>query len=127
MSPRDAHNLARSIRHHREAAGLSINALARAAGLPPSTVLRFEAGEYEAPDPDKLERLAGALGVDSEEFFAHYPAPERLPDFAPYLRAKFGMSKDAVAEAEQFFAELEAREKRKKGPKKGGRRGNRAR
>ncbi len=127
MSPRDAASLAKSIRRHREAAGLSINALARAAGLPPSTVLRFEAGEYEAPDPDKLQRLAVALGTDPEEFFAHYPAPEKLPEFAPYLRAKYGMSAEAVAEAEQFFAELEAKQQRKQKRSKGGRRGNRAR
>jgi transcriptional regulator with XRE-family HTH domain len=125
MSPRDAASLAKSIRRHREAAGLSINALAREARLPPSTVLRLEAGEIEAPDPDKLQRLAAALAIDPEEFFAHYPAPEKLPDFAPYLRAKYGMSAEAVAEAEQFFAELESRQKPKR--RKGGRRGNRAR
>lgn len=129
MSPRDVASLAKSIRRHREAAGLSISGLAREAGLEPSTVLRLEAGEFEAPDPNKLQRLAAALGIDPEEFFAHYPAPERLPEIAPYLRAKYGMSSEAVAEAERLFAELEARHQPKKKQQRstGGRRGKRAR
>lgn len=114
MSPRDAASLADAIRRHREAAGLTQAALAREIGVPASTVFRLERAEIEAPDPDKLARLATALGIDPEALFAKYPAPERLPAFAPYLRAKYGMSADAVAEAEQFFAALEKREKRKR-------------
>jgi hypothetical protein len=41
---------------------------------------------------------------------------------APYLRAKYGMSEQAVAEAETFFAELKQRDRGK-----GGRRGKRRR
>lgn len=124
MSQRDAAKLAKTIQRRREAAGLSLGALARKIGVPPSTVMRLERGEVEAPDPDKLERLAAALEIDPEELFALYPAPERLPDFAPYLRAKFGMSAEAVKEAEQFFGELEAKPKKKSS---GGRRGKRPR
>ena len=126
MSPRDAANLAKTIRRHREAAGLSQAALAREIGVPPSTVFRLELGEIAAPDPDKLQRLAAALSIDPEELFARYPAPDRLPEVVPYLRAKYGMSAAAVAEAERFFSELEAREQNKQ-PKKGGRRGKRSR
>ena len=124
MSRRDAARLGNRVRRHREAAALSQGALARAIGVPTSTVLRLERGEVEAPDPDKLHRLAAALQIDPEELFAHYPAPERLPEFAPYLRAKYGMSAEAVAEAERFFAELERRTPPKP---KGGRRAKRAR
>lgn len=122
MSPKDSTSLAETIRRHREAAGLSQLALARMIGVPASTVFRMERAEVEAPDPDKLQRLAAALEIDPEELFSQYPAPERLPEFAPYLRAKYGMSAEAVAEAEQFFAGLAEREK-----PKGGRRGKRAR
>lgn len=127
MSPRDAASLAETIRRHREAAGLSQLALAKKVGVQASTVFRLERGEVEAPDPDKLQRLAAALEVDPEEFFALYPAPERLPEFAPYLRAKYGMSADAVKEAEDFFADLEKRSQPKPKPGKGGRRAKRAR
>lgn len=121
MSPKNAASLARVIRRHREAAGLSQSALAQAIGVPASTVMRLERADVAAPDPDKIERIAAALSIEPEELFAEYPASDRLPDFAPYLRAKYGMSAEAVTEAEQFFAELAKKEK------KGGPRAKRAR
>lgn len=124
MSQRDAAKLGNRIRRRREAAGLSLGALAKAIGVPPSTILRMERGEVGAPDPDKLERLAKALEIDPEDLFSLYPDPKQLPEFAPYLRAKYGMSAEAVEEAEKFFAELETKAAAKQ---KGGGRGKRAR
>lgn len=121
MSPKDPASLAQTIRRHRERAGLSQQALAKKIGVPASTVMRLERGDIAAPDPDKLERLAAALQIEPEELFAQYPAPEKLPDMAPYLRAKYGMSASAVTEAEEFFAELAKKDKH------GGRRAKRAR
>jgi transcriptional regulator with XRE-family HTH domain len=113
VSPKDPASLAETIRRHRERAGLSQQALAKRIGVPASTVHRLERAEVEAPDPDKLERLAAVLEIDPEELFAKYPAPEKLPDMAPYLRAKYAMSKEAVVEAEQFFSDLAKREKQR--------------
>lgn len=121
MSPQYRTILARTIKRHRKAAGMSKYALAMETGIPQSTILRLEAGKIEAPDPDKIERIAKVLKIESEELFAAYPAPERLPDMAPYLRAKFGMSDEAVAEAEQFFSGLADKDK------KGGARAKRSR
>lgn len=112
MSPKNPAILARTIKRHRKAAGMSKYALAMATDLPQSTILRLEEGKIEAPDPDKIERIAEALEVEPEELFAAYPAPERLPDMAPYLRAKFGMSDEAVTEAEKFFADLADKDKK---------------
>lgn len=117
MSRRDAARLGNRIRRRREAAGMSLGALGKAIGVPPSTILRMERGEVGAPDPNKLERLAKTLEIDPEELFSLYPDPKQLPEIAPYLRAKYGMPAEAVKEAEKFFAELEA----KATPKKGGR------
>jgi len=116
MSPNDTSKLGAAIRHHRQAAGLSQLALANQIGVPASTVLRLERGEFNRPDPEKLARLAEALEIEAEELYALAPYPD-LPEMAPYLRAKYGMSEEAVAEAEEFFADLEQREKH------GGRRG----
>ncbi len=112
MSPKNAAKLAATIRHHRKAAGITQPDLAEAIGVPSSTVFRLEQGDVQAPDPDKLQRIAAVLKIDPEELFAHYPEPDRLPEFAPYLRAKYGMSAEAIEEAERFFADLE------KGPSK---------
>jgi len=116
VSPKDTSKLGATIRRHREKAGLSQLALAKQIGVPASTIFRLEKGEFGRPDPEKLARLAEVLGIEAEELYALAPYPE-LPEMAPYLRAKYGMSAEAIAEAEEFFAELEQRDKQ------GGRRG----
>ena len=121
MNPRDTTKLGNAIRRYRQAAGLNQLALANQIGVPASTIFRLEKGEFGRPDPDKLARLADALGVEAEELYALAPYPE-LPEMAPYLRAKYSMSTEAVAEAEAFFAELKKRDK-----KTGGQRGKRRR
>lgn len=120
MSPKNAAKLAQTIRRRRTAAGITQPDLAQAIGVPTSTVFRLEQGDVRAPDPDKLQRIATVLEIEAEELFALYPAPERLPEFAPYLRAKYGMSAEAVKEAEEFFAELETRRSPKPKSRKGG-------
>ena len=118
MTPKTPASLAKAIARHRKRAGLSQQGLATKIGVPASTIFRLERAEVEAPDPDKLERIAAALEIDPEELFARYPAPEKLPDMAPYLRAKYGMSAEAVAEAEQFFSKLSSRDEQKqRGPR----------
>lgn len=116
MPPAKAKQLGTLLKRHRETQGLSLEAVASEAGMPRSTLLRLERGEFAVPDPDKLQRLAEALGIEPEELFARYPAPDGLPDPAPYLRAKFGMSKEAIAEAEALF-------EKHAGKSSGGRRG----
>jgi transcriptional regulator with XRE-family HTH domain len=121
MSPsKSTTKLGNAIGRHRKAAGLSQLALANKIGVPASTVFRLEKGEFGMPDPEKLARLAEALGIEAEELYALAPYPQ-LPEMAPYLRAKYGMSEEAVAEAEEFFANLKKRDNR------GGRGGKRRR
>jgi ribosome-binding protein aMBF1 (putative translation factor) len=59
---RHAVELGRSARELRERNGLSLLQVARAAGMQPSAVERFESGAY-LPSLPVLERLAKALGV----------------------------------------------------------------
>jgi transcriptional regulator with XRE-family HTH domain len=49
------------LRRKREKMGCSKNQLARALDLPDPMVLRFESGEFAAPRPHKLARLARLL------------------------------------------------------------------
>ena len=64
MLPEQRHavELGRTARQIRERHGLSQLQVARAAGMQPSAVERFEAGAY-LPSLPVLERLAKALGV----------------------------------------------------------------
>jgi transcriptional regulator with XRE-family HTH domain len=121
MSPASSPQLGEFVRSQREAAGLSMAALAQAAGIPRSQVLRIERAEIR-PGPDTLARLADALRLAVEDLYvlAGYTAPEGLPGFETYLRTKFDMSDAAIAEAEAFVHGLQDKEQK-------GRRGKRAR
>lgn len=127
MGSENAKQLGDFVRRQRHAKGVSLEGLAEQTGIPHSTISRIETGKFDAPRPDKLGRLAAALDVRYEELFAlaGYATPAGLPEPAPYLRAKYRhLPDEALAEAERFFAELEARYEEKP---KGGQRAKRAR
>ena len=97
------------LRQQREALGYSKNRLARAAGVPDSTVLRFERGLFSAPRPDKLARFAQLLGLRLADLYAKagYIVPEELPSFASYLLVRYpALPQEAMAELEEHFEHL---------------------
>jgi transcriptional regulator with XRE-family HTH domain len=74
--------LARRVRQLREAAGLSQQALATAAGLSISVVTHLEQGKKADPRISTVAALAGALGVTVDRLLAEAdeptaPAPKR--------------------------------------------------
>lgn len=56
-----------------------------------ATVARIEQGQFAAPGPDKLARIAEALGLNAADLFglADYTVPDELPSFRPHLRSKY--------------------------------------
>ena len=77
--------------------------------MPDVTVLRFEQGAFAAPAPDKLARLAAALGLTLADVYAlaDYAVPNDLPSFTPYLRTKYrDLPKDDIAAIERYAANL---------------------
>lgn len=113
--PPTNHELGAFIRKTRQERGIGLRPLAEAAGLDWSYIGRLEKGEIGTPDPIKLQKLARALEVEVEDFYAlaGYLMPEGLPDLAPYLRAKFDLPEDASGDVERYVARL----KRRYGPK----------
>ena len=92
--------------------GYSISQLARAAGVPPSTVKRFEGGEFAAPRPDKLARFAGLLNLNLADVFAKagYVVAHDLPAFEPYLNTKYpDLPQSASNELSELFVSLAER------------------
>jgi transcriptional regulator with XRE-family HTH domain len=66
-----------------------------------ATVVRLEQGLFAAPRPDKLSRIAEALGMSLADVFAfaEYVVPGDLPSFHPYLLSKYpDMPKAAIDE-----------------------------
>lgn len=106
MSPNtpDLGTLIARARHDR---GLSMEGLAAATGVSKGLVWQWERGN-KTPTAANLARVARALDVDFEDLFAlaGYVTPDALPTLAPYLRTKYGLSDDAIAEAERLFADL---------------------
>lgn len=107
MPPRDR-QLGDYVKRQREAAERSMAQLAGDAGIPRSQVMRIERGDIR-PGPETLGKLARALKVDVEDLYAlaGYAAPEQLPGFEPYLRARHGWSDEAIAEALAVFERIE--------------------
>jgi transcriptional regulator with XRE-family HTH domain len=86
-----AQELGRKLRTRREELGLSTRRLAEQAGMDDATVVRLEQGAFAAPRPDKLSRIADALGLSLADVFAfaEYVVPGDLPSFHPYLLSKY--------------------------------------
>lgn len=105
------------IRALREAKGFSVRGLAAQAQVDATWLSRLEHGVYESPDPRSLYRLARALDVEVVDLYltAGYGDGHRLPGFAPYLRSKYDLPDDAVAQLKAHFDLINERYQREKG------------
>jgi transcriptional regulator with XRE-family HTH domain len=109
MSPQAAAKLGAYLRETREEQGLSQRAVAKRGDLDHVTVARLEQGLFLNPRPETLKTLADVLGLNLSDLFtmAGYVQPQGLPNFAPYLRTKYGeMPDEAVAELDAHFQKI---------------------
>jgi transcriptional regulator with XRE-family HTH domain len=109
VEPKQAAKLGRLFRSRREELGLSTRQLAEEAEMNFATVARIEQGQFAAPKPDKLARIAEALGLSTADVLglAGYPVPEGLPSFRPYLRSKYrDMPTEAVDDLNKAFERI---------------------
>lgn len=109
VGPHQAKELGRQLRARREALGLSTRQLAEQADMNDATIVRIEQGAFAAPRPDKLSRIAEALGLSLADVFAlaEYAVPGDLPSFQPYLRSKYrDMPTEAVDDLNKAFERI---------------------
>ena len=109
MEPEQAVQLGRLVRSRRKELGLTIRQLAEQADMNFATVARIEQGQFAAPGPDKLARIAGALGLSTADVFglADYTVPGDLPSFQPYLRGKYrDMPAGAIDDLNKAFERI---------------------
>lgn len=94
------------IREARTALGLSLRQLSDAVGTHYSFLARLESGDYQTTKPAILQRLSRVLELDERDLFslAGLDAPEGLPAFTPYLRAKYQMSDEAAKALQEYFS-----------------------
>lgn len=106
----DKKTLGDTLREARVAQGLSTREVARLAGVDQATVVRIENGTYMKLRPDRLARLASALGLSADIFALANITPNDLPSFRPYLRSKYGqLAEEDVASIERYAARIAKR------------------
>lgn len=71
----------------------------------PSYWTYLEAGRFARPSPEQLSIIARTLEVPLEDLYnlVGYRLPEGLPSLRPYLRAKYDLPPEAIAELERYF------------------------
>lgn len=109
MDDNQAKNLGKVLRDRRETLGLSLRQLGKIADLGDTTILRLEEGAFASPAPDKLAKVASALGLSLADVYAlaDYAVPADLPSFTPYLRTKYrDLPADDVAAIERYAQKL---------------------
>ena len=85
--------------------GLRLRGLATRAKVDASWLSRLENGRIGSPDARSLWKIARALDVEVADIYleAGYGDAHRLPGFGPYLRAKYHLPPEAVAQLEAHF------------------------
>lgn len=114
MDDNQAKQLGRVLRAAREERGWSTRGLAERSGVGQTNIVRLEIGFYTTPAPDKLAKIAEALGLKLADVYAlaDYAVPSELPSFAPYLRTKY---RDIPAEDVEAIEKYAARLAKKHG------------
>jgi transcriptional regulator with XRE-family HTH domain len=92
--------LGNTIREARLAKGLTLRAAAEKLTIDPGYYSKIENGQY--PLGKHAAAVAKLYGLDREDLEAK--ASAKLPRFGAYLRARYDLSDEAVAELEQHFA-----------------------
>lgn len=109
MDQKQAKRLGALLQARREAQGQSLRQLAELVDMDFATISRIEQGLISAPRPDKLARVAEALGLTLADVYAMagYAVPDDLPTFKPYLRSKYrDLPTDEVEKIEAFAQKL---------------------
>lgn len=112
MNDKHVQRLGAFLQTRREELGLSARQLASRAATDQTTINRIEQGLIAAPRPDKLARIAEALGLSLADVYAHagYAVPEDLPSFKPYLRTKYrDLPSDEIEKIEAYAVRLARR------------------
>lgn len=111
MNPKQAQQLGERLRQARHDHGMSAVDLAELTDVNDATIVRLENGKIATPAADKLARIAEALGLDVGDIFAMagYGATSSLPTLPLYLRSKYDLPPDAMAQIEHFATKVAKR------------------
>lgn len=98
MTKEQAKRIGRMIATARRIKGWSQRRLSVETGISHTSLHNLERGEYTEPSPDRLVRIADALGLDPERIsrVADAQMSENLPGMRTYFRAKYDLSPEDI-------------------------------
>jgi transcriptional regulator with XRE-family HTH domain len=101
----DSTPLGEYLKSSRESTSMTKTELANRIAVSVSLVSRLESGEYLQPSPYTLQRIATVFNAKIEDLYAMvgYTPASALPDYEPYLHAKYNLSDEAVHELVAYF------------------------
>jgi transcriptional regulator with XRE-family HTH domain len=111
VNPAAPMTLGSALRQAHERLGLSLRDLEAITVVSRLMLHRLEHDQVEQPNPAVLQQLADTLELNSDDLFAFvsYRPSTQLPSLAPYLRAKYQLPPDALAEAQAALQGILAR------------------
>jgi transcriptional regulator with XRE-family HTH domain len=111
MVKEQAQRIGRMIATARRNKGWSLRQLSNETGISHTWLLKLEHGEYVTPAPDRLIRVADALGVDPEriERVVKGQMSDSLPGVRTYFRAKYDLSAEEIDEIERTVKDIQTK------------------
>lgn len=109
MTPEQTVKLINLLTSKRTELGLSVNEVARRAGIDPGTVWRIEQGMISKPRVKSIIGIGRVLGINPIELFTTvgWLTADDLPDLGAYLATKYSdLSPTAVDNAERYIDAL---------------------
>ena len=96
------------VRARRESRQLDYYQAAERSGLDHTFWRKLEVGAYASPSARSLQAIAKTLKAPIADLYAlaGYEPSVRLPSFRPYLRARYHLPHEAVADLERYFEML---------------------
>ncbi|WP_169592809.1 helix-turn-helix domain-containing protein [Antrihabitans stalactiti] len=102
--------LSELLKRLRDERGLSLYALAQVSGIDRGNLRRIETGAISNLTPATMQKLADALEVDVEDFYAaHFETTgQPLPSLPVYFRTKHqSLSDEQIAEIDAYVRRIE--------------------
>lgn len=113
MNNKEMQSLATYLRDKREAAGLSQRQLAAQAHVDHSYLAKLESGKISTrPNPEHLQRICDALGVELSEAMELLGIKSSLPEPRVYFRRALGVSSEDADILAQLVEDYQAKKQR---------------
>ncbi len=115
MIKEQANRIGRMIATARRNKGWSLRQLSNETGISHTWLLKLEHGEYVTPAPDRLIRVADALGVDPEriERVVKGQMSDSLPSVRTYFRAKYDLTATEIDALERAVEDIQRKHERR--------------